>query len=120
MADLLIDTDVLVDHLRGVRAIPWEADRLWYSVVTRCELFAGSEAEEERVVLVLSPYREIDVDRTIAERAGRLRRLTRIETPDALIAATALERELELVTRNRRDFARVQGLRFRDLTSLSP
>lgn len=54
------------------------------------------------------------MDRAIAERAGRLRRGSRMRTPDALIAATALEHGLALVTRNRRDFERVNGLRVLD------
>jgi predicted nucleic acid-binding protein len=35
--------------------------------------------------------------------------------PDAIIAATALEHGLELVSRNVRDYGRVAGLRLRDL-----
>ena len=62
---------------------------------------------------------EIAVDRAIAERAGRLRRGSRIRTPDALIAATALEHGLSLVTRNRRDFENVHGLHVLDLADLA-
>jgi len=53
------------------------------------------------------------VDRTIAERAGGLRRDTGLRLPDALIAATALEHELSLVSRNARDFGKAPGLRLR-------
>jgi hypothetical protein len=42
-----------------------------------------------------------------------VRRETRIRTPDALIAATALRHRLTLVTRNRRDFEAVGRLRLR-------
>jgi predicted nucleic acid-binding protein len=38
-----------------------------------------------------------------------------LRLPDALIAATALERGLQLSTRNTKDFENVRGLRFRSL-----
>ena len=114
MADLLVDTDVFVDHLRGTRELQAGRDRLHYSVVTRCELFAGRASEEERVQRVLAPFQELTLDRGVAERAGRIRRETGIRTPDALIAATALEHGLTLMTRNHRDFERVARLRIRD------
>lgn len=111
MADLLVDTDVFVDHLRGARPLRPGRHALSYSVVTRCELFAGRNTDESAVDLLLAPFRELPVDRAVAERAGRLRRETGIRTPDALIAATALEHRLGLLTRNARDFEPVRGLR---------
>ena len=87
-------------------------DRGWYSVITRCKLFAAVVVESVRSRL-LSPFRKIPVDRTIAVRAGRLRRSSAIRIPDALIAATALEHRLAPMTRNLRDFQQVRGLRLR-------
>jgi hypothetical protein len=83
-----------------------------YSVITRAELLAGNSASNLTVRL-LAPFREIPVDRAVAERAGRIRRETGIRLPDAVIAATALERNLTLTTRNTRDFETVPGLRIR-------
>jgi predicted nucleic acid-binding protein len=114
VADLLVDTDVFVDHLRGVHPLRPGTRRLSYSVITRCELFAGKHADEEVVGLLLGAFREIAVDRVVAERAGRIRRGSSIRTPDALIAASALEHDLSLMTRNRRDFSGVTGLRLVD------
>jgi len=116
--ELLFDTDVFVDHIRGARQLP-DIDAA-YSLITRCELFAGREQEEDAVHALLTSLREIAIDRTIAERAGQLRRGSPLRTPDALIAATAIEHGLALVTRNRRDFADVPGLRLRDPASLNP
>ncbi len=108
MADVLVDTDVLIDHLRGVHRLR-AAGRLAISVVSRCELFAGRD--DDRVLRrFLSPMEELPVDGVIAELAGRTRRESGIATPDALIAATALVHRLPLMTRNRRHFARVKGL----------
>jgi len=117
--DLLVDTDVCIDHLRGARPLGPPPGTISYSVITRSELFAG-RTNEARVDEFLAPFREIPVDRSIAERAGRLRRGSAMRTPDALIAATAIEHGLELVTRDRRDFDDVPGLRLRDPTSFNP
>ncbi|MGH9101816.1 MAG: PIN domain-containing protein [Acidimicrobiales bacterium] len=116
MADLLVDTDIFVDHLRrAVELLPGR-HRLHYSVITRAELFAGSSGSQLAARL-LAPSREIPVDRAIAERAGRIRRVGGPPLlPDALIAATALEHALDLVTRNREHFTAARGLRLRKLT----
>lgn len=114
VADLLVDTDVFVDHLRGAVELRPRKHRLHFSVVTRAELVAGTSATDS-VTRILAPFRELPVDRTIAERAGRIRRETGVRLPDALIAATALEHRLGLVSRNTRDFEGVRGLRLRSL-----
>lgn len=113
MAEVLVDTDVFVDHLRGAARLWSGRDRLAYSVVTRAELFAGDGGQEDVVATALAPFREMPVERDVAEAAGRLRRQTGLRLPDALIAATALVAGMPLMTRNRRDFERVPRLRLR-------
>ena len=110
MADLLVDTDIFVDHLRGARRFRPGEQTVWYSTVTRAELFAGRGTEEERVTQLLAPFRELPVSREIAERAGRLRRGSDLRMADALIAATALEHGLALLTRNTRLFGAIETL----------
>lgn len=112
MADILVDTDIFIDHLRGSAELKPGRNRLHYSVVTRAELFAGNSATD-LVTQVLAPFWELVVDRPVAERAGRVAREFQLRMPDALIAATALENGLTLTTRNRKDFDRVRGLRLR-------
>lgn len=109
MADVLVDNDVFIAHLRGARPLRRGGQRLHYSGITRAELFSGTPGVPEAAAL-LAPLGEVPVDRTIAERAGRIRRTTGIRLPDALIAATAMARSMMLVTRNRRDFDRIPGL----------
>jgi predicted nucleic acid-binding protein len=62
---------------------------------------------------VLSTVRIIPLISRIARIAGDLRRLyPRLKTADGAIAATALFTNCTLVTRNARDFKRIEGLRF--------
>jgi toxin FitB len=114
VAELLVDTDVCIDHLSGLKRLP-RAGRLGYSVITRAELLAGATEEDEAYVRrLLAGMDELPVDRRVADRAGLLRRQPpRLRMPDALIAATALVHSLALHTNNTRDFKRVRGLRLR-------
>ena len=113
MADLLVDTDVFIDHLRGHHALRSGDDSLSYSTITRSELYAGTSANEDEVGLLLSPFRELAVDRQVAAMAGRIRRTAGARTPDALIAGTALVHGLTLVTRNAAAFEGIPRLRVR-------
>jgi predicted nucleic acid-binding protein len=117
VARILLDTDVLVDHLRGHRRLIAGKDELHVSAVTRAELFSGRGAEGRRIRRLLQPMVSLPVDDAIAVRAGRLRRDTGRRLPDLLIAATALEHRLTLVTRNIRDFEGIRGLKLRVPTS---
>jgi predicted nucleic acid-binding protein len=110
---VLVDSDVLVDHLRGQRRFAPGKDEIHVSSVTRAELFAGRGTEERRVRRLLESFAELPVDRAVAERAGRLRRTLGIGLADALIGATAIQHRLLLVTRNIQDFAAIRGLRVR-------
>jgi predicted nucleic acid-binding protein len=110
VSELLVDTDVFVDHLRGAHRLVEQDLRIHYSAITRAELFAGPEHQLDAVRTLLGPFTQHPVDAGVAELGGRLRRVAGIPLPDALIAATALAGDLALVTRNRRHFDRVDGL----------
>ncbi len=126
MGELLLDTNVLVLHLRKRGSVTefllkWgQQDNLHISVVTRTELIAGMRPREERTTMdLLASLRNLPVTPAIADRAGRLiyakaRQGIQISFPDALIAATALEHELTVLTTNARHFEEV-GARVQEL-----
>lgn len=114
VANVLVLTDLFIAHLRGAHELRAGKHRIAYSVITRAELFAGTTATDA-VTQLLAPFRELAVDRAVAERAGLICQEANLRMPDALIAATALEHGFNLATRNQKDFKPVTGLRLRAL-----
>ena len=114
---ILVDTSVLIDHLRGdhsaraaLRRGLSEGETLAASVLTKIEVLAGMRASEEPATRrLLDNLRWIAVDERLAERAGMLaNRFLRthpgIDPVDYVIAATALSTGSRLWTRNVRHF----------------
>lgn len=114
---ILVDTDVLIAHLRGHEAArEWLRDarirtgRLAVSVVTNAEIIGGvRSAERQEVARLLGSLRARPITDAIAHRAGQLRRRyrrshTSISVADYLIAATAELDSLELATLNTQHF----------------
>lgn len=109
---LLIDSDVLIDHLRkekkAIDFLTVEIEKgtfLFVSIVTRIEIFAGMrKGEEESINSLFEIMIPINVDVGIGDKAGEyLRKFSKshaLNIGDAIIAATAKEIALKLITRN--------------------
>ncbi len=120
-ARYLLDTGLLIRHLRGrrdaVRLVRnlGQAERLVVATVTRLEVRAGMLPKERyKTQKLLSRFISYDLDGDIADRAGDYVRECRakgiaLSVPDAIIAATATRRRLTLVTFNPKHFP-IRGL----------
>lgn len=53
----------------------------------------------------------LDLDENIVHRCIEIKRMSKIKLPDAIIAATAIEKGLILVTRNQDDFKELSELK---------
>jgi len=116
-ARLLLDTDVLIDYLRGVpEAVTYLESRkevFLISAVTVGELYAGvregREGRERKALdAFMGAFEIVVLDASLAERGGLLRRdygkSHGTGLADALIAASAERQEAVLVTLNRKHF----------------
>ena len=119
---LLIDTDVLIEYLRGrseaAEYLEGLSADLYLSVISVAELFAGTkgdEEEEEALEQLLQAFVIVPVTEKTARLGGLYRREYRPShgtgLADALIAAAAEDNGADLVTFNRRHFPMVSGIK---------
>ena len=126
---MIADTCVLVDLIRNDRAarqavtrIEAEGGVLWVPTPAAFELWEGVERadrpheEQLHVQRVLEAYTVLPFSAAHAERAGRLsgelaRRGRMLEPVDVQIAGIALAEGQPVLTRNKKDFERVPGLK---------
>ncbi len=117
---MLVDTDVLIDFLRGraeaIEFLEQNLDHLHISSVTVAELYQGVRESQERTKLTttLSALTVLPLTEEIAEVAGLFRRdyrtLMGCGLADCMIAATASQHHLALVTLNAKHFGMLQDV----------
>lgn len=124
MRRLVLDTSVLVDHLRGKPKAATElipdaiarGDELWSSEIVRAELLAGMRPGEEAVTRdLLQLISWVDLDQSLAEAAGALGREylpshSGIDAADLVVAALTRQLDGELKTTNVKHFPMFPGL----------
>ncbi|MBI5192698.1 MAG: type II toxin-antitoxin system VapC family toxin [Nitrospirae bacterium] len=110
MKNVLIDTDILINFLRGrekskefLSSVIDDA-AVYCSAITIAEIFAGmKEHEREKTEELLDSLNILDVNRVIAEKAGRYKNSIKsqsMELDDCIVAATAFAKQAVLATGN--------------------
>jgi predicted nucleic acid-binding protein len=117
---ILVDTDVMVDFLRGQSAavafVRKNSTRMMLSCIVAAELYAGVRDDDERATLdaLLSLFRTVAVTSEIARMGGLFKREYAkshgVGLADAILAATAVAEGAELKTLNVRHYPMIKGL----------
>lgn len=123
MKKLFLDTSIIIDYLRrkdikqtvlaGVVSAGYESA---ISIITHAELYAGKSVWEDQslhnaVDKLCSGFTILPIDTHISKNAGKIRAYYQLSLGDAIIAATAIENDCELVTLNLKDFKKTQNLK---------
>lgn len=115
--EYLIDTNTVIDYLDN--KLPEKTNELFegiysrISVITRMELLSWPGANDEQT-MVLNQFINVSevfaLEEPIILKAIDIRKTFKIKLPDAIIAATAVVNNLTLITRNIKDFEKIDGL----------
>lgn len=119
----LVDSDILVDHLRGKTKLDRKFKREAVSIITQGELLYGAYKSRDpkkgvkKVELLFKDYETniLSISHGVVERFALIKaklekKGNRLDDFDIVIAATAIVHSLILVTRNVRHFKRIEGL----------
>jgi predicted nucleic acid-binding protein len=116
----IVDTDVMIDVSRANASAAGYLDSLIdpaISIITAQELIVGARDKRDLAGIdsLVSAFPVVHIDASIGQLAyDLLKRYAKsdgLRTFDSSIAATAIVRGLELVSRNRKHFAMIEGLR---------
>jgi len=119
---ILVDTDIMIDSLKGVRAAKevFRTKRLdlYCSILTKKELLSKGglkDSERKRIIGLLAKMKVLRIDDDINNKFVSLMKKYG-ENPDLLsdyiIAATAWSKKLPLLTRNRKHFEHIKEIKF--------
>jgi predicted nucleic acid-binding protein len=129
MSKFLLDTDVMIWHLRGRPEVTKTLRDLQAFSVPSCSALSLLEVrvgmkkgEEQKTDLFLGSLSVFDVTRRIADRAADLIREQKVkgvtlDLPDAVIAGTCLLHDLTLVTYNTKHYP-MEEIKFHRLPPL--
>lgn len=124
MADtglILCDTDVIIEFYKGNSVISNELriiglDRMALSVISAAELIYGAlnKKELKRICNDIDSLNLLQINQSINTKFIELMKLYslshKLKIPDCLIAATAIEYNIQLFTLNKKDFNFINSL----------
>lgn len=107
--NVLLDSVVVIDYLNGFGEartyVDTNQEEAALSAITVAEVLVGTEEEGVPATLrFLDAFPLLGINRATAIEAARLRRRYGWRLPDAFQAALARRHDLQLATRNTRDF----------------
>lgn len=121
---ILIDTDILIDISRNIPSAIQTVDGykrdfvLSISMVTQLELISGCRNKKElnRLSEFLERFQILHITEAVSSKTVELFEKYRlshgVQIPDMLIASTAMAYDIQLLSKNQKDFSFIEGLEF--------
>lgn len=125
MQKVVIDTNIIIDHFR-IRSAVFDVllegslkqnIKVYLSGIVYTEVNSGTDTHSvkklKEIEDLLLNFEFIAADQEISQKAGFLvRDYPNLGTADAIVAATAINFNAKLATRNTKDFENIKNLKF--------
>ncbi len=118
----LLDSNTTIDYLdnkldkQGMLFINKivDSNELRFSVISKIEVL-GFNIKQTEALILLNNFVDVAfvyyLDEAIVSRTIAIRKTQKIKLPDAIISATAVANKLTLITRNAKDFEKINKLK---------
>ena len=117
----LIDSDVLIDYLRGSSATRdflselRKKGVLMISVINVVEIYSDKDIKNEKkkklIDNFIDEFKIVTLEENLSKNAGKIRMKYQTPFADAIIAASAIETKSFLVTGNIKHFSKIKCLK---------
>lgn len=129
MSNVVIDTSVVINHLKGssddlkqlLTLQNQDRIRILIPYIVIVELFAGQEvkrkADRQKLEKIIGRFVAVGLSMDSSQQAGDLIRVYS-QIPganDLIIAAIAIEQEAQIATHNRKHFEQIRGVKLFEL-----
>lgn len=115
----LIDTNILIYYLNGTAPSNKEVENallnndFTISSITLTEILSWKSLSDNDVKLIIDRFSTIEIispDRNISVHAAKIRRTHNVKLADAIIAASAIQLNIPLVSNDLSDFKQINDL----------
>jgi predicted nucleic acid-binding protein len=120
----LLDSNTVIDYIASIypdRTRKWLNqlidEEINVSVITKIEVLSFDPDKDDNYSILVDFFKATNIfelTTDIVSKTIHLRQKQKIKLPDAIIAATALQNGLILISRNIRDFKNIKGLQVID------
>lgn len=117
----LIDTNVIIYYLdnripkQEIKKVEWIFKNSFnISTITKIEVLGWhkiKENEKKKIAQFINNAKVFYLDSSIEEKSIEIKQKNKIATPDTIIGATAILNNFIVVSRNYRDFTKIEGVR---------
>ena len=117
MNKILIDSNILIYFVNGEvegNKVFLENSNFSVSIITYMEVMGFSfknDFEEQTFKEIFSKLNIIYIDYNIASLVIQIRKNKKMKLPDSIIAATCIQTQSTLMTRNESDFQSIEGIK---------
>lgn len=123
MLKILLDTSIIIDHLRqkdksktALVTLVQSEYELFTSILAHTEGYSGKSVWERKemkdaIKIIFSDIKILPLNEKVSLKAGELRARQNMGLGDAVIAATSIINKLPLATLNVKHFEKIKGLK---------